>query len=101
MGRFWRADYSKRESLYTNQLDNVQRRGTRTIRESQLKNAATNLEKAAAKKAIRRLDALKENKADIVESCGKKPTRKSFATEEGYRLALNAHWDHLDFSNNE
>ena len=60
-----------------------------------LKNAATGVEKAAAKKAIRRLDALKENKADI-ESCGKKPTRKHFTNDADYRAALTAYWDALD-----
>jgi uncharacterized protein (DUF1778 family) len=57
--------------------------------------AASPVDKAAARQAIRRLDALKENKADL-ESCGKKPTRKRFATEEDYRAALTAHWDALD-----
>ena len=59
-----------------------------------LKNASSTDEaKREARKAIRRLDALKENKADI-DSCGKKPTRKNFANdadgERLYRLARSA-----------
>jgi hypothetical protein len=62
--------------------------------------SATGEEKAAAKKAISRVDAHKANKADIAESCGRKPTRKAFAPDEDgerlYRLAMSAYWDRLD-----
>lgn len=60
-----------------------------------LKDAASPVDRAAAKKAIRRLAALKENQKEL-ESCGKKPTRKHFANDADYRAALNAHWDLLD-----
>ena len=61
-----------------------------------LKNASSTDEaRREARKAIRRLDALKENKADL-ESCGKKPTRKHFTNDADYRAALTAFWDALD-----
>jgi hypothetical protein len=62
--------------------------------------ASTTEEKAAARKALRRIDAHKENKMEITESCGKKPSRKAFAAdadgERLYRLAMSGYWDLLD-----
>lgn len=62
--------------------------------------SATNTEKSAARKAIGRIDAHKQNKVELAESCGKKPTRKAFTNdEEGerlYRLEMSAYWDLLD-----
>jgi hypothetical protein len=67
---------------------------------STLANDASPADKAAAKEAIRRLDAQKANRVEITESCGKKPSRKSFAAdadgERLYRLAMSVYWDLLD-----
>ena len=65
-----------------------------------LKNAATDAEKTAARKAIDRINAQKANKAELTESCGKKPARKAFTNdadgERLYRAKLSAYWDALD-----
>ena len=53
------------------------------LAETTLRNPlATDAEKKKAKQAIRRLDAHEQNKMEITESCGKKPTRKNFANEQ-------------------
>jgi hypothetical protein len=67
------------------------------LAETTLRNPlATDAEKKKAKQAIRRLEAHEQNKMEITESCGKKPTRKNFANEQDYRAAMSAYWDALD-----